>query len=219
MGLWWRLKSRSQHILLYLISIDLHSQTVQLQKVRLGAIKPARPALIWGGCRLLLISLLSAWSQPARSQLAWFLSLATSLQSSGLSVPGPRACIELWTTLLGILTLTVGWSFFMELGQRKVGFIYEWNGAPWISNQTITWGAQITIYIFLSFGHGRKYINDLRMQIFLSLKKWIPSFLYPLPFLPLFSKLALALCQAPCKELEVPCSTDLKGPGPPGVTV
>lgn len=44
---WWRPQiQKVQHILLYFISIDLNSQMLQLQKVRLGTIKPARPALI-----------------------------------------------------------------------------------------------------------------------------------------------------------------------------
>lgn len=68
--------------------MDLNSRMFQLQKVRLGVIKPARPAVIekrsmmlqeWRRSQtlinLLVISLISACQEPA----VWFPILATSL--------------------------------------------------------------------------------------------------------------------------------------------
>ena len=116
----------STHFTLFYLKWSQLSNAPASEGLRLGAIKPARPALIekpsWilqdgGGCRPLLISLLSAWSQPARSQLTRFPILATST-SSWLLRTRPWS---LYSTMNypARKTLPVSWSLSMEPREKE----------------------------------------------------------------------------------------------------
>lgn len=116
----------STHFTLFYLNWSQLSNAPASEGLRLGTTKLARPALIekpsWvlqdgGGCRPLLISLLSAWSQPARSQLTRFPVLATST-SPWLLRTRPRSLYST-TNYPAKKTLPVSRSLSMESRKKE----------------------------------------------------------------------------------------------------